>query len=199
MEEGPEPQELMEQVEHSHEASEEEREERKERTAFTSKCAIVASSLAVLAAISSLLSGHAANEAILKQSEATDQWSYFQAKSTKAHIFEGNRLILETLAKADKSINTEAINETLTKFEKKSKEESSEKEKIKEDAETLERQSTLCFAKHQDFSYGVACFQIGIVLASISIMVRNKYLFAGSIGCGIVGLIFSIIAMVTAG
>ena len=180
MEEGPEPQELMEQVEHSHEMSEEEREERKEKSAFTNRSAVLASSLAVLAAVASLLSGHAANEAILKQSEATDQWSYFQAKSTKAHIYEGNKLILETLAKADKSIVAEAITETLARFDQKSKEESNEKEKIEEDAETLETQSTLCFAKHQNYSYGVACFQIGIVLASISILVRNKYLLAAA-------------------
>src|ERR1700733_4717209 len=188
MEEGPEPQELFEQVEKSHEASEEASAEHKKQTAFTSRCAIVASSLAVLAAIGSLLSGHAANEAILKQSEATDQWSYFQAKSTKAHIFEGNKLILEALAKADKAIVSESINSTLSKFDEQSKKESGEKEKIKEEAEALGHESTLCFEKHQNFSYGVACLQIGIVLASVSIMVRNRNLYWGSIGCGVIGI-----------
>lgn len=194
MEEGPEPQELFDQVEQSHHAAEEE-ETHKAKSAFTSKCAIVASSLAVLAAICSLLSGHAANEAILKQSEATDQWSYFQAKSTKAHIFEGNRLILEALVKADKAILADSINSTLSKFDEQSKQENKEKERIREDAEKLGHESSLCFERHQNFSYGVACLQIGIVLASISIMVRSRYLYFSSIGCGMIGTVFALVAV----
>src|ERR1700682_5014336 len=37
--------------------------------------------LAVLAAIAGLLSGKHANEAMMSQIEASDQWSYYQAKS----------------------------------------------------------------------------------------------------------------------
>src|SRR5262245_46621874 len=51
--------------------------------------------IAVLAAVSSLQSGamesHALiekNEAILSQAKATNQWGYFQAKSTKAAVYE---------------------------------------------------------------------------------------------------------------
>ena len=36
-----------------------------------------------LAAIAALLAGHAANEALLEQIKASDQWSYYQSKSIK--------------------------------------------------------------------------------------------------------------------
>ena len=49
--------------------------------------AVTAAVLAVLAAIGSLLSGHAVNQAILEQTKATDQWAYYQTKSTKGHVY----------------------------------------------------------------------------------------------------------------
>ena len=44
--------------------------------------------LAVLAAIAGLLSGKHANEAMINQIEASDQWSYYQAKSVKAAVLD---------------------------------------------------------------------------------------------------------------
>jgi hypothetical protein len=39
--------------------------------------------LALLAAIASLLAGEYANEAMMDQIEAADQWSYYQAKASR--------------------------------------------------------------------------------------------------------------------
>src|SRR5437763_3817290 len=44
--------------------------------------------LAVIAAIAGLLSGKHANEAMMSQIEASDQWSYYQAKSIKAALLD---------------------------------------------------------------------------------------------------------------
>src|SRR5246500_939548 len=44
--------------------------------------------LAVLAAIAALLSGRYVNEAMMNQIEASDQWSYYQAKSIKAAVLD---------------------------------------------------------------------------------------------------------------
>src|SRR6266566_3862358 len=44
--------------------------------------------LAVLAAIAGLLSGKHANEAMMSQIEASDQWGYYQAKSVKASVLD---------------------------------------------------------------------------------------------------------------
>ena len=44
--------------------------------------------LAVLAAITGLLSGKHANEAMMSQIEAADKWSYYQSKSIKAAVLE---------------------------------------------------------------------------------------------------------------
>src|SRR5256714_10629425 len=44
--------------------------------------------LAVLAAIAGLLSGRHANEAMMSQIQASDQWGYYQAKSIKASVLD---------------------------------------------------------------------------------------------------------------
>ena len=62
--------------------------------------AITAAVLAVMAAMASLLSGHAVNQAILAQTRATDQWSYYQAKSTKQQLYEVGGKLIEALAPA---------------------------------------------------------------------------------------------------
>jgi TolB-like protein len=50
--------------------------------------------LAVLAAISSLLSGKHANEAMMSQIQASDQWNYYQAKSIKAAVLDAKMTLL---------------------------------------------------------------------------------------------------------
>jgi hypothetical protein len=186
MEEGPEPQELLEQGEHSHHALEHGHEEGdSEAKQFIMRSAITASILAVCAAVGSLLSGHAANEAILKTVEASDQWSFYQAKSTKSHIFEGNKLLLSALSE-----KTGGAQKSLEDFDKKLSKYDSEKEEIKKQAEAIERTGKDEFARHQQYSLAVACFQIGIVLSSVAILVRNNWLYWQSIAAGAVGVGF---------
>src|SRR5215831_4769462 len=49
--------------------------------------------LAVLAAIAALLSGQHANEAMMNQIEAADQWNYYQAKSIKAAVLDAKTAV----------------------------------------------------------------------------------------------------------
>jgi len=48
--------------------------------------ALTAAFLAVLAAITSLMAEHHANEAMLDQIRSSDKWSFYQAKSIKANL-----------------------------------------------------------------------------------------------------------------
>src|SRR5438874_13642592 len=68
--------------EHVHESAEH------SGAAWVSWVALSTALLAVLAAISGLLSGRHVNEAMMNQIEASDQWSFYQAKSIKASVLE---------------------------------------------------------------------------------------------------------------
>lgn len=192
-EEGPEVTELLEQSEqHQHALEHGEHSDDGAKKRFTMMSAITASILAVMAALGSLLSGHAANEAILLQSKASDKWAYYQAKSTKSHIFEGSKAVVAAIASEEGKSESPGVIKTMKTFDEKIKKYDADKEEISKEAAATEKESADLFAKHHNYSFGVACFQIGIVLASMGILVANRFLYFGSLGAGALGVAFLI-------
>src|SRR5438132_12821823 len=84
---------LQERVHHSAEHSD---------AAWISWVALSTAILAVLAAIAGLLSGKHANEAMMLQVEASDQWSYYQAKSIKASVLDAKMTLTAEATEKDK-------------------------------------------------------------------------------------------------
>ncbi|MCX6252582.1 MAG: DUF4337 family protein [Bacteroidetes bacterium] len=68
---------LHEEMEHSARHSEER---------WITLVALTAALLAVLAAVTSLLASHHANEAMIDQLRSSDQWAFYQAKGIKLAI-----------------------------------------------------------------------------------------------------------------
>jgi Domain of unknown function (DUF4337) len=194
MEEGPEPQEMIERTveHHHHEGGHAEGGVGQRATTMAS--AITAAALAVCAAVGSLLSGHAANEGILNESKATDQWSYFQAKSTKQQIYEASAEVVATQAKLQGLTDKSSLDQETAALKAKAARYESEKEKIKEEAEAEEAKSAREMGRHRDYSFGVAAFQVGIVLASISILIHRRALYLVlyllSLAAGAVGIVY---------
>lgn len=192
-EEGPEPQELMENVEHNAHEQHAGGQHKSKHLAP----AVTAAVLAVGASIGSLLSGHAANEAILLQSKASDQWAYYQAKSTKSHLYELNKTLLECIADVNNVENNfqassekkAKTREIIDRFSSQKADFEKEKKEIEKEARKLEDESSHEFSKHQMFSFAVACFQIGIVVASVSILVDSGPFLLASIVTGVIALL----------
>src|SRR5262249_43859113 len=76
--------------------------------------------LAVLAAIAGLLSGKHANEAMMSQIEASDQWAYYQAKGIKASVLEAKMTLSGTPNDQDKA-KAERYQEEQTEIQKEAK------------------------------------------------------------------------------
>src|SRR2546423_11063869 len=93
------PEEIEVPTEHLHEKMEEEAEH-EHRGGWVSRVAVSSALLAVAAAISALLAGHHANEAMLEQMQATDQWAFYQAKGIKATVLQSKVEMLEALGHA---------------------------------------------------------------------------------------------------
>src|ERR1043166_9081540 len=91
--------------------------------------------LAVLAAIASLLSGEHANEAMMNQIEAADQWSYYQAKSIKSAVVDVKMALSAAPNQPDQS--------KLAQYEK-------EKEDIKSEAEHKQASAKSHFHKRSE-------------------------------------------------
>lgn len=137
--------------------------------------------LAVLAAIAGLLSGKHANEAMMNQIEASDQWSYYQAKSIKASVLDAKMSLVGTPNESDQSKRD--------RYEK-------EQEEIKSEAEHKEAAAKSNFHKHEVFARGVTMFQIAIAIAAISALTKRRRFWIVSLLFGVVGCVFLVLAAI---
>ncbi len=189
MEEGPEPQEWVEKTVEHHNEEVEHGHSARLLPAFT------AAVLAVLAALGSLLSGDAANRALVAQTKAADEWAFYQAKSTKQHVAETGRTVLETTAELLKA-EPKQVKEQIDRLQKEVERDQKDKEEIRHRAEDLEAQSERMFHKHHRFATGVAALQVSIVLASITMLTRSRGLLWVSHAGGVVGLVFVFLGLI---
>ncbi len=63
--------------------------------------------LAVVAAVSALFAGHAANEAVLEQIEASDKWNFYQAKSIKESVLSTKLALIVAMGKTIEGKDTQ--------------------------------------------------------------------------------------------
>jgi Domain of unknown function (DUF4337) len=135
--------------------------------------------LAVLAAIASLLSGEHANEAMLNQIEASNQWSYYQAKSIKAAVLDAKMTFTGASDESDQSKRA--------RYEK-------EQQEIRSEAEHKEAAAKSYFHKHEVFARGVTMFQIAIAIAAISALTKKRSFWLVSLVFGALGCAFLVLA-----
>jgi hypothetical protein len=185
MPEGPEV-----ETENLHEAIKEELE--REGGSFLKQISLTTAILAVLAAIASLKAGATVNEAlVLKteatrlQSEASDQWAYYQAKGIKAAVQEASRTPWLAMGK----IPPPAYAEKMQHYAEEQKEiEAKAHEKERERDERL-RESDHLLHKHHGFASAVALFQVSIALGAVAALTRFRLVWFGSLLAGGVGVL----------
>ena len=166
-------------LEHLHEQVKESAEH--SGAAWISWVALSTAILAVLAAIAGLLSGKHANEAMMNQIEASDQWGYYQAKSIKASVLDAKMSLATTPDESDQSKRD--------RYEK-------EQEEIKSEAEHKEAAAKSHFHKHEVFAHGVTMFQIAIAIAAISALTRRRRFWIVSLLFGAAGCVFLVLAVI---
>ncbi len=135
--------------------------------------------LAALAAVTALFAGDHANEAILCQMEASDQWGYYQAKGIKSGVLNAK---MDILRSAGQPANKDDA--------KKAQQYTDEQKEIKETADKKETESREHLSRHVTLARGVTMFQIAIATAAISALTRRPAFWLFSLGCGAVGLVF---------
>jgi hypothetical protein len=194
MEEGPEPQEWVERAAEEHHHAHGHADASAQHGAPTLP-AITAAILAVLAALGSLLSGHAANQAVLTMTQATDQWAFFQSKSTKGHLYEVGAEIVAALGQAPQDRPAAPGVAAIKHFQSEATRYDREKAEVEREAKSLQAESRHELHKHHRFALAVAAFQVGIVLASLSLLVRLKGLYALSLVAGFAGVVVMVLGL----
>jgi Domain of unknown function (DUF4337) len=134
--------------------------------------AIIAAALAVVG----ILGEFKTTEELLNQQKASDQWSYYQAKSIRRYESEIARDVLAAV-KGEKSAAYEA---NIEKYKK-------EGEEIQDKAKELEHESAVNGQKAVRLHFGGIFLEIGIVFASLGILAKRPSLWGASIVLAVVG------------
>lgn len=160
-----------------------EKEKRERWTKYVSLTMVV---IAVLAAIATLKGGGFStrtlkemNEATFNQTQASDQWSYYEAKSIKQNLYE---IELEHLV-ATPSPDAGAVAKLKAKVDKyeKDKADITAQAKKFEAARDAARQTATISAEHsKEMGLAITLFQIAIALGAMCLIVKKKPLWIAS-------------------
>jgi hypothetical protein len=173
--------EVLEHVEQAEDASE-------HREQFGRNAAVVVSVMAALLAVCSLAGTRASTEAILSQAKATDAWNEFQANSLKRHVNLDDAAQIRILAAG--TPNQALAEQQAASLEKAVNDKyQPAQDELMPRALDLEHERDLAESRHRGFQTAEAAFQLGIVLTSISIVARARWLLIVGGGLGVVGLL----------
>jgi hypothetical protein len=164
-----EPQELAEP---------EDLERRARRRGLSTRVALSAAVLAVLASISALQAERTVaesilqkNEAVLAQSRASDEWAFRQAKSIKLHIQEVSPGGVK---------DTERQRGDIAASEERARDHERERDRAN-------REASEQFEQHHRFAVGTSLLQIAIVLAMLAAVLDRRSVWWGGLAVGIGG------------
>ena len=156
---------------------------------FTAIIATVGAIFAYMGGATQANAGLYKNNAALKKTEASNQWNYFQAKSTKQSLAEVSRDL--TPKEADK-----------TKYQAKIDRYEKEKGEIKVVAEKLEAEATEWDKKsdeqihlHHRWAQATTVLQVAIALAAIALLTKKKWLEYAMFVGGALGVIVGALAV----
>ena len=173
----------------------EELEEARGKT-FTKRVALTTAIFAVALAITSLGGNNAMKEMLLAQQQSSDQWSFYQAKALREHLYRGQKLHLEIdLIERGSGMKPEVKERVEGLLKKMSEEEvryNAEKKEIENEAKKLEHERDVNRSKDPYFDYGEVLLQIAIVMASVSILSGSRPVFYFAVVSACLGTLSSL-------
>lgn len=146
---------------------------------------------AVCATLSTFKGGGFSTRSVLAQSQASDQWAYFQSKSIKAYLYELQKDKLELESKTGKlpAPLKEEYLKRIDFYAKKISKYEGEKAKIEKDAKGLEGVRDEAQKHSQAFGMAVIFLQIAILLSSIAALMKKKFVWILGILTGFFGIV----------
>jgi hypothetical protein len=149
---------------------------------------------AVCATLSTLKGGGFSTRSVVAQAQASDQWSYFQAKSIKGYIYDIQREKLELELKMLKAGGSRSAageyEKKIAAYKEKVERYDKEKEEIKRKAEDLEKQRNDASTHSGAFGLAAMFLQIAILLSSIAALMKKKPFWFIGMGAGCIGLLY---------
>jgi hypothetical protein len=141
---------------------------------LAARVAVLTAILATIGAVFGYMAGATQNEALLhkneaaiKRTEASDQWNFYQAKSSKQNLAE----LGATLASGDQQAR---YVKEVERYKKEKDEIMPEARKLEEASKVAEEKSEAAMHTHHRWAQAMTLIQIAIALAAITILTRQR-------------------------
>lgn len=157
---------------------------------FAGKLAVITAILATVGAFFSYTGGvtqvNAAlykNDAAIKKTEASNQWAFFQAKSSKQNLSE---LALDLSNNEEQKAK---YRDKIARYEKEKNEIKANAERMEAESRRFDEQSAEQMHLHHRWAQATTALQISIALAAITLLTRRRWMEWATMAAGGVGLI----------
>jgi hypothetical protein len=154
---------------HDHEA-----EHRAEQDPFAGRIAVMTAIFATIGAFFGYMAGATQNEALLfkneaaiRKTEASDQWNFYQAKSSKQNLAELGATLTSGEQQARYAKEAE-------RYKKEKEEIMPEAQKFEQQSKEADQNSEASMHVHHRWAQAMTLIEIAIALAAITILTRNR-------------------------
>jgi hypothetical protein len=155
---------------------------------FAGMIAVMTAILATIGALFSYMGGATQanaglykNNAAIKKTEASNQWNYYQAKSSKQNLSE---LAIELAPEGKREFYKGEID----RYKKEKADIKADAEKLEREAKDWDEHSDAQMHLHHRWAQATTALQISIALAAIALLTRRKWLEWGMFGVAGLGV-----------
>lgn len=156
--------------------------------------------LAVCATLSTFKGGGFSTRSVLSQTQASDQWAYYQAKSIKGYLYELQKGEFELKLKTEGATLTPAVRAEyqnlvadygakISKYEK-------EKTEIMAEAKRFEEVRDNAQSHSKTFGIAVIYLQLAVLLSSVAALLKKKPVWVAGLCLGTLGVGYFISGLV---
>jgi Domain of unknown function (DUF4337) len=161
----------------------------KEGGGMIAQIAVVTAIIATVGALFSYMGGATQanaglykNNAAIKKTEASNQWNFFQAKSTKQSLAEFARDLAP-------EANRASYQSKIDRYEKEKTEIKTGAEKLESEATTWDKSSDEQMHQHHRWAQATTVLQVSIALAAIALLTRKKWVEYAMFALAAIGLV----------
>ncbi|SCK09886.1 DUF4337 domain-containing protein [Vogesella sp. LIG4] len=167
-------------------------EEKKEP--WLSYLALTTVILAVCATLSTFKGGGYSTRSVLAQSQASDQWAYYQAKGIKGNLYDVERerlqFELDNLPAGTPAATREHYQQQLKKLGDKVTRYGNERSQIEQEARKLESIRDAAQRQGKPFGVAVIFLQVAILISSVAGLFKRKIIWLAALPVGVLGLVY---------
>ena len=161
---------------------------------MANQLAVITAILATVGAIFSYMGGATQanaglykNNAAIKKTEASNQWNYYQAKSSKQNLSE---LALELAPSGKKDFYQDEIK----RYKGEKAEIKAAAEKLEAEAKAWDQQSDEQMHQHHRWAQATTVLQVAIAMAAIALLSKKRWIEWAMYGSGALGVGVGVLA-----